>query len=298
MVLGRTIAFFALLFAFDVQAYQRSYVATYGSDNNHVTGCTQDAPCRTFTIGMTQVNPGGELLVLDTGEFGNLGITKPVTVIANPGVHAVAIGVAITNGIHATVRGLQVVGSGTFGTGRGFSVNGASLDIENCVVSGWGDGGLWLQASQVRIVDTIVRNNFGSGMYIRDSGTVSLRNVRVFGNEGGLQIETGLVAAPTIVTVTESEVSSNGWGILVYKGAFDEEIRVSIQGTVVANNTGFGISVSGPKSRLAIGSSSIVGNAYGFSNQGGGAVFESYGDNILRYNATQTVGTITPVSGQ
>ena len=60
-----------------------------------------------------------------------------------------------------------MVGSGT---GRGFSVNGANLDIENCVVSNWGDGGLWLQASQVRIVDTIVFESYGDNI-LRYNGT-------------------------------------------------------------------------------------------------------------------------------
>ena len=67
-------------------AAPRAWVsATLGID----TGiCTRPAPCRTFTYAITKVDAGGEVNVLDSGGYGEMTITKSVTVNVASGVTA------------------------------------------------------------------------------------------------------------------------------------------------------------------------------------------------------------------
>jgi hypothetical protein len=99
---------------------QRTFVsAQHGSDANP---CSVSSPCRTFGAAIAAVAAGGELVVLDSGGYGPVTITKAVTIEAPAGIYAglyVASGDGIIvdagGGDTVILRGLTLnsVGTGT-----------------------------------------------------------------------------------------------------------------------------------------------------------------------------------------
>src|ERR1039457_430034 len=104
-------------------------------------------PCQTFAGAVIQLNPGGEAIVLDSGGYGPVTITQPVTIEAPPGVLAFihppsgdAITVNAGSSDVVTLRGLVLNG----GSGNGIIVNTVGiLHVENCVISGFSSYGLY-----------------------------------------------------------------------------------------------------------------------------------------------------------
>ena len=82
------VSFALLAFAIvplSVQA-QRTYVsAQHGSDSNP---CSVTSPCRTFGAAIAAVAAGGEVIVLDSGGYGAVTVTKSVTLEAPAGIYA------------------------------------------------------------------------------------------------------------------------------------------------------------------------------------------------------------------
>lgn len=74
-----------------------TYVASYGNDGGT---CTVDAPCRSLTRALTQTSAGGELLILDTGDYDPVSITQSVSILTAPGVVA---SIAVSSGDGITV---------------------------------------------------------------------------------------------------------------------------------------------------------------------------------------------------
>ena len=73
-------------------AVQRTFVSTGGSDS---ASCSLSAPCRGFTAAAAQTSSGGEVIVLDSGGYGPVTLTKSISLIAAPGVHA---GISVFSG--------------------------------------------------------------------------------------------------------------------------------------------------------------------------------------------------------
>src|SRR4051812_4485061 len=63
-------------------AASRVFVSTGGNDNN---SCGRSQPCRTFTAAVAVVDAGGEVVVLDSGGYGAVTITKSVQIVASEG---------------------------------------------------------------------------------------------------------------------------------------------------------------------------------------------------------------------
>jgi hypothetical protein len=59
-------------------ALNRTFVA--GSNGNDANACTRAFPCATFTRALTQTDAGGEINVLDGGNFGQAFIDKSITI--------------------------------------------------------------------------------------------------------------------------------------------------------------------------------------------------------------------------
>ncbi len=111
--LGRRVAVAAALLAAAgsvAGAGQRSFVSTSGVDN---PTCSITSPCRGFNAAITATAPGGEVIVLDSGGYGQMTITKSLSIIAPPGVYA-GISVSVGDGVSiltvptdaVTLRGL------------------------------------------------------------------------------------------------------------------------------------------------------------------------------------------------
>src|SRR5258705_8692996 len=140
------LALVAAITALPAQAVQRTFVASFGNDTNTATNCGFANPCRGFTAAQTVTDPGGEIVALDAAGYGAITITKSITITANPGFYA---GIAVPSGDGVTIataaikvilRGLNINGTG--GANGVVMTNGASLTVENCVISNFASRGI------------------------------------------------------------------------------------------------------------------------------------------------------------
>jgi hypothetical protein len=104
--------------AADAQA-SRTWVSAFGYDANP---CSRTAPCRTFAGAIAKTAAGGEIDVLDRGEFGAVTITTALTIDGGGGQVA-SVAVASEHGIKVqagandvvTLRNLRIKGLGPGG---------------------------------------------------------------------------------------------------------------------------------------------------------------------------------------
>ena len=304
----RLVALALALAAVPTHAAQRAFVSSTGNDANAPSGCTPAAPCRSFQAAHGAVDANGEIVALDTAGFGTIVITKSVTILGNPGtVPSIAVasgtGVAIaTAGVNVTLRNLNINGVGGQ-TGIDFTA-GDSLTIENCVVSNFTGRGVAIRATNstpvVRIAHSTLRRN-QSGVFIADSANVDVSNSQMTGNTiYGLYVE-HLAGATADVAVNDSVSSGNGLGFLNY--AANGAARMSLIRVTASNNTATGIynwAEAGGNAVVTVGSSMVTQNGNGYINEvsgGATATFETLGNNILRHNGLDTLGTITTIAG-
>jgi hypothetical protein len=300
----------------------RTWVSTVGSDSNP---CSRDLPCRTFGAAITAVGAGGEVVVLDSGGYGPVTVTKSVALISPPGIHAAIAptsGPAITVNVdnaRVVVRGLYLNGrGGNFGihfTGAA-GVSGTVLHVESTVIAGFTSNGINFARNGILFVsNTIVRNCGQSGIYI-----------------------TGSAGAPSWATVTGTLVEHNGFGLLVdnaevmavdvvastnsnegffVRGNTGETAILSLERCLAVLNAGVGMAAdnNGGTALLTVSNSASNRNGWGIYTAGTGdtarvthstvtlnrndgfiitgGVFESAGNNTVRGNGTDVFGTIT-----
>jgi hypothetical protein len=254
---------------------QRTFVAASGANN---PACSLVAPCRDFASAITATSAGGEIIVLESGGYGTVTIGKTVSIIASPGIYAgisVFSGTGITiNAPAATVvlRGLSINGQGG---SRGIDVQAAArVRIEGCVVSHLAAEGIndVAAGSELIVLDTIVRDNGGSGIVWNADGSAVLDHVR--SEHNAVQ---GLVISPASTTATatvsdgafvqnvlngiavtsgpgtiayvhvdRSTMSNNGGaGFLEFASASGGQTISMLTRNAIAHNTGIGIVMNG-----------------------------------------------------
>lgn len=166
----------AIAFAVTAQAgISKSFVATYGSNAN---ACTASAYCRTFDRALEVTNPGGEIVVEDSGNYGATTITQPVTITANgvaasivvvtPGQNAITIN---TSG-NVTINGLNLYGSGGTG-GDGIIVQQVGfLRLYNMLIQGFSNDGIHFTSggSNLAMYSSKIYDNGHDGLLLQASG--------------------------------------------------------------------------------------------------------------------------------
>ena len=118
---------------------QKSYVSSSGNDSNSCAGVFN--ACATLQAAHDKTAPGGDIGVLDPGNYGRLIINRAIN-ITNDGAGTASILVPLgSNGITITagagdivsLRGLVIDGQGVGATG--IQVNQANaVHIQNCVI--------------------------------------------------------------------------------------------------------------------------------------------------------------------
>ena len=151
-------------------AAQRHFVKSDGVDN---ASCSITSPCRQFAAAVALVNPGGEVIALDSAGYGAVTIGKSVALIAPRGIYggiSVFSGDGVTldgSGISVVLRGLSINGQGG-AYGIRF-VAGWSLNVEECEISNFasvpGDpasgAAIYVVANNTKVVvrDTVIRDS-------------------------------------------------------------------------------------------------------------------------------------------
>jgi hypothetical protein len=171
----------------------RTSVSGHGTDSGT---CGLAAPCRTFAFALTQTAAGGEIDVLDPAGYGQVTITKAISILGNgaAGINAASgNGVTINAGASDSVhlRGLTIEGLGSGANGILFNTGG-NLAIENCVI----------------------RDFSGTGINIAPKGSAAvtgvLSNVITYNNPNGINVNgTALTGSSLNVTVVNSVASNS-----------------------------------------------------------------------------------------
>jgi hypothetical protein len=300
-----------LMFSAVSEAAETRFVASSGSDANP---CTLAAPCRTLGVGVQNTPAGGELVVLDSANYGaSLAITRSITISAD-GVTATLPdpGNIVINsaGAVVTLRGLHLKGAGVSGTSGIRIDNAAAVHIENCTIESFRSRGILLTAddAELAISDSIVRNNTLSGLEVSASNaSVTIDNSR-FENNGSNGVTFVGTTQSTITRSIASGNSVNGitqnagnmnvtWttaahngtnGFLALSGG-----ELTLESSVSRGN-GVGLRVSGSGSRARVSRSVFTDNDTGIEITSGATV-QTLENNMLLGNATNlsNAGTVT-----
>jgi nitrous oxidase accessory protein NosD len=224
------------------------YVSITGSNAN---ACTLAEPCRTLQRGINKTPPGGEVRILDSGDYGDATVTKPLTISGNG--NTVYLGSALiidTPGAVVAMRGLTL--NGRYAVAEGISiVKAAAAHIEGCVIHRFTQYGIHLTGgNNVSVIDSIARDNGLVGLFVSGGiATVDNSRFETNGNYGVLVSQLQGKAAVHRSTVSGNVVA----GFSVQNGAF-----LVVASTMVVQNT-IGISLLGG-SQVIVESSVIRGN--------------------------------------
>ena len=275
----------------------RTFVSTQGSD---VNGCSPTQPCRSFSRALDATFYGGEIVVLKSGGYGPTTIDKAVTIVSPDGVYA-GITASGANGItiNATpgdvimLRGLTL--NGVAGATNGIQVtNGAAVELNNMVISGFATGISAIGAERVHLYDSLIR---GSTLKALDISTTSGTTFALLDQ---MRLEDNLQAIAAgdgaRVMVRRSQIvgkGSIGSGVMANSAAGSAEVtleRASISNTGTALQAG-----ATAQSIIRISRSMITGNTVGVLTTGSGVV-GSLGNNTLDGNGMD--GTFTPLTAK
>lgn len=231
-------------------AAQRTFVSTGGSDGNP---CSLAQPCRSFASAIAQTDPGGELIVLDSGGYGAVAVTKAVSIVAPPGVYA---GISVFSGDGVTVN----AGASDTVVLRGLSINGqggatgvnvlqaARVRVESCTISGLSGSGIVHAAGAAEVIalDSVVRDNGASGLRLAVSGRLVVDHTRSEHNGAyGLDVAPSVAITPAMATVSDSVFVGNAQsGVNVVAGVANSRAFIHIERSILSQNTGDGFSAS------------------------------------------------------
>jgi len=187
---------------------QRTFVASNGSDANP---CSLLLPCRGFTAALAAVNPGGEIIVLDSAGYGPVTIDKSVSIVAPSGIYAgitVSSGDGITiatGGVDVKLKGLTISGLGGL---YGIHVtNAASLRVDSCAIANIGWGLMVSGATLVDVTNSRFDHDSGAGIWVQDGPTLSVTDSTFTAGNYGIHVVASTAATSTRVGVDRSTFS-------------------------------------------------------------------------------------------
>ncbi|MEA2987993.1 MAG: hypothetical protein QOG83_704 [Alphaproteobacteria bacterium] len=205
----------------------RSFVSSIGVDTNN---CARATPCRTFAFAITQTNAGGEITALDPAGYGQVTITKSISIVSGTGEAGILVpsgGTGITINAAAgdiiNLRGVAIEGARVGAIGVAFN-SGASLNIHNSAIRGLTQVGISFTPganSKLFVSSTVISdfsNSLGVGINLSPSaGAVTaifngleLQNVRSMGIN---------VDGNTTVSLKDTAIAGNSVGINIASGA-------------------------------------------------------------------------------
>jgi hypothetical protein len=286
--------------------------ATSGSDANP---CTRSSPCLTFAAALAQTPAGGEIDVLDPGDFGPVTINKTVSiysdafaaagVMPSPGTSGIVVSAGSSDTVN--LRGLIFDGVNASGTSGIVFLSGARLNISKCVLQGFTTSGMTFSpgtgsatTTVLDVQDTTILNN-ATGVLIQPTGNiaanVSLRGLRTDNNTGeGLRVDGTGGSGAINVAIADSTASFNASnGIDAVSGPGNA--TVSAMRVVAAANGSSGIEAnqsSGGTASVTLGNSMLHANAIGIQATGGAGLL-TYGNNQVTGNASN--GSFTGTAG-
>jgi hypothetical protein len=301
----------AVVGAHNADAHGVRFVASDGNDSNN---CTRATPCLTLQRGIDRTPAGSELIVLDSGDFGDGATVSQSITISAAGVVATIGGRITINSADATVvlRGLRVNGAGASGNGIDV-IAAAAVHIVDCEVRDFSEHGIAVvtagAATKLFISGSVSRNNGFEGLvFLADAGGLLVVDNSRFESNGG----SGLDIQFSEAKITRALTAGNAQhGIFQYGG------ETNITRTTAAHNGLEGYALFGV-SQMTLEESVARGNLTGLrvedtstarisnsvlTNNGtgllvaAGATILTRRNNTLWGNITDVSGTLTRLGG-
>jgi len=221
----------------------RSFVSSLGNDANN---CSVTAPCQTLTRALAMTNWGGEIVLLNSGEYGPATIAQPVTISAV----GVAASITSTSGNALTINtpgDVTITGLGLHGHGTG------------------NDGVLVQEVGILRLYRVTAENFANDGVEFATPGNIAIYDSRLTDNKYGLALLNS--SAQAFVHNTSFDHNSLagvyapvGVGAITNSTAhFNDAGFESIGGTLVVGGSH---AVSNSIGMSAIGVNAVMGFAY------------------------------------
>jgi hypothetical protein len=213
IVIGATLL--AAIQVAPAQAQSRTWVASNGDDG---FPCSRTAPCKTLAGAISKTAAGGEISVIDSGEYGPVLITKAITINGEGNLASISAGggTAINIAAGATdrviIRNLSLTDtSGGSTSTRGINITSGNVTIDKCFIYGFAPGAFngtainvaASSAVNIDVRDTDITNTaYGFYAQAQGSGSVvgSLDNVRINDASNGVNA----VSATVFLTVQNS----------------------------------------------------------------------------------------------
>jgi hypothetical protein len=300
------------------------WVSRTGTDNGTCGDWT--TPCQSFIGALPRVTAGGQINVMDAGDFGFAEITKSVSIVnatsgtaasvsdatvISGGPVANVIIVAGANGV-VTLRGLVLNTATTGGPvgSLGVLINNASqVNIENCLIMNNSLGGIEVLPStdglsqtlatniNVNIQDsTITGNNFGIKIAPTTTTPISVvvDKTRIKNNNGGGLRVDGTSGGNIAVSVSDSSISLNtANGVVALSGTGN--VMVNLTHDIIASNGQIGIEASGGNAAVLVDNTSILNNATGaLSAVSSGRILTYQNNRIVGSAGSGFTGTAAP----
>jgi hypothetical protein len=296
---GAAAVFAIFVAAAPVQAAPRTFVSSGGGG----TACTRAAPCVSFQLAHNVTDPGGEIDCLDAGSFGELLITKSITVDCSGTLGAidtnggVAVGIA-TNGITVRLRNLSLRGAQNLDTGISLNA-GSALFVENCTISGMGGNGIDTRppvgmTARLFVSDSVIVDDSSIAILAQPIGSGAMRltidGTRIERNNTGIGVTSNAGASPVIGHVRNSVLSKNIIGIAGI--AHGTVVSLTADRTSVTLGQ-TGIQPVNAGSFVILGRSTVMSNSNGLNTSSGAII--SYQNNHVTGNAASDApsGTLT-----
>lgn len=270
------VVFLAAPLAAEAQLF-RAYLSSTGSDLNP---CTLPAPCRLLPAAMNAVAGGGEVWILDSANYnsGTVDITKSVTILAVPG----ALGSFVSTGgpaLRVNTGGVVMLRNLSFAplpaavsTQGVLMMAAGDLGIEDCRFARLTSGGIRVEAGNVHVSGTLVRNS-SPGLYVGAGGKVTVVRSTFTRNDVQLFAET-TTAGTSQLAVSDTTVSDGNIGVAAQSTIAGGTVKVSISGSTLARNGSYGAlseSTAGAPALLTITGSHVTQNGVGAAVLGAGS---------------------------
>ena len=242
-----TLTFAVLFWAFPLAfASDRTWVASTGSDSNP---CTRSQPCATFQRAAAFAGAGGEVDVVDPGDYGPVHLFSGVT-IDGGGMASITftsfIGVNIsllTPGTvtlrNLTIRAADSGGPAIFADQCGACNNSAyELNLDNVKITGQSIAAIILNGIGSATIRNSVIEDVNGGLGANGSVNVSIHQT-TFNNAAGTSTCAICASDNSTVTIDESLLVHNNIAIQPFTGA-----TVRLSNSTITDN-GFGLFPAG-----------------------------------------------------
>jgi hypothetical protein len=204
----------------------RTWVSGVGDDANP---CSRTAPCKTFAGAISKTAPAGEINVLDPGGFGEVTITKSIT-IRSDHVEAGVLAAGPTNSINVNAAATdKIVLEGLDIEGAGVGVNGVVINsaatvyiIRSAIRRFTGNGVNMTSSSagaRVFIRDSIINMNGVGGVNVQGNGTGNVASIlnTVVDNNGSFALQAN--GAGNILALANSILNASPTAVSLLNGA-------------------------------------------------------------------------------